>query len=248
MSQNMKVLPIALRMIFKDPINFSLTIIPTLISLALYFILITAIFKNMDVVAVSLRDYIHSPETAGLVGKFLTALMIIFVLFIMSWTFVIVVGIIAAPINSMISSRIEKKLTQQVVEHNKSKTIKEITSALGETFKNEAKKLVFILILSVLAVLMNFFPFFYPVALFLFSVLIAIQFLDYSWSRHDLSFGACLKDIFRNLFSYGFAGFFFLLLVTIPVINAFIPALATSYFTVLWLQKQNKIKMINPPQ
>ena len=162
----------------------------------------------------------------------------------MSWTFILIVGIIASPFNSMLSSRIEKKLVQKSVEMDKSKTFKEILSGLGSTFKNEAKKIILILLLSIFAFFMNLFPFLYPIGLFLVSLLLAVQFIDYSWSRHELQFSACLGDLTKNIIPYTFAGFCFLLLITVPIINAFVPALATSYFTVLWLQRQNKIQLI----
>lgn len=229
------------QMIIRDPINLMLAIIPTMIALFLYLMTITAIFKNADVIVVSLRDYIHNPEGANLAGKILTAILIIFVFLIMSWTFVIVVGIISAPFNSMLSSRIENKLAGAPLSQDKSSTLKEIAKNLGTTFKNEAKKLFFIAILAVVAVVLNFFPLFYPVAILLFATLLGIQFIDYSWSRHNMPLSSCMKDLVLNLIPYSFSGLFFLVVVSIPVINALVPAWATSYFTVLWLHRQNKI-------
>lgn len=241
MNDLLKSLPLSTRLILRDPVNLLLAIIPTIIALGIYFSVIYASFKNLDVISVYLRSYIHSPEAAGFVGKVLSAILIIFIFLLMSWAFVIVVGIIAAPFNSMLSSRIEKRLVQKVVEADKSRTFKIMVHDLGKTFMNEIKKLIFIVVLGVVAFFLNLFPMFYPLGLFIFSVLLAVQFVDYSWSRHDMSFGACLKDIAKNFIPYSIAGFFFLLLVTIPVINAFVPAWATSYFTILWLHRTNKV-------
>ncbi len=235
--------PLALKMILKDPINLFLVLFPTVIALALYGMAVSAIFHNSDIIAVSLRDYVHSPETAGLLGKFLTAMLIIFVFVLMSWTFVIVVGIIAAPFNSMISARIEKRLVGKVVEQDRKKTVKEMIGNLGQTFKNEAKKLFFIVFLSFVAFILNLFPVLYPLGFFLISILMAAQFIDYSWSRHEMKLGTCVGDLLKNIIPYGLSGFLFLLLITVPIINAFVPALATSYFTVLWLHRQNKISL-----
>jgi CysZ protein len=124
---------------------------------------------------------------------------------------------------------------------DKSKTIKEMISELGRTLKNEFKKLVFIVLMAGVAFVFNLFPLFYPVGLCILAVLLAIQFVDYSWSRHDVSFGACINDVLTNIIPYTLSGFVFLMLVSIPLINTMVPAFATTYFTVLWLHRQNKI-------
>lgn len=241
MGSTFKALPTAFRMIFKDPVNLLLAIFPTVIALALYLFTIVTIYRESDRIIPMLRGYVYSPEQATFLAKVLTAVLIIFIFFVMSWTFVIVVGIIAAPFNSMLSSRIEKKLTQQIEGPDKKETMKRIGQSLGQTFKNELKKLIFIGIVAVVAFLLNLFPLFYPVGIFLVAVLLSVQFIDYSWSRHEMHFGACLKDVTVNIIPYSLSGFVFLLLVTVPIINAFIPAFATSYYTVLWLNRQKKI-------
>jgi CysZ protein len=191
------------------------------------------------------RDYLPEPSHAGWIGKFLTAIFILFVFILMSWTFVLIVGIIAAPFNSMLSSRIEKKLTQKVLSEDKSQTLNELFHNLKQTFKTELKKLIVIVIFAIIAFVLNLFPLFYPVGMFLVAILFAVQFIDYSWSRHNMSFAACLGDTTKNIIPYSLSGFFFLILITIPILNALVPAFATSYFTVLWLNRQKKIPQQN---
>ena len=241
MNHVLKSFRLALKMIFTDPINLLLAIIPTGIALTLYLLTITTIYRNSDRFASLFRSYIYTSDQADLLAKLLTAALIIFIFFLMSWTFVVIVGIISAPFNSMLSGRIEKKLIQHAVDPNKKETLHKIRQGLGQTFKNELKKLIFIALVASLAFFLNLFPLLYPVGIFLVAVLLAVQFLDYSWSRHDMHFGACLRDVLMNIIPYSLSGFFFLLLVTVPIINAFVPALATSYYTVLWLHRQNKI-------
>ena len=236
-----KSFPLSLRMIFRDPINLMLTLIPTAIALSLYVFTIVSIFNRSDYLGLMIRDWLPEPSHAGWVGKLLTTLLILFVFLLMSWTFVIIVGIIAAPFNSMLSSRIESKLSQRVVSSDKGQTLNDVFRNLKQTFKNELKKLIFIVLLAVVAFLLNLFPLFYPVGMFLVATLLSIQFIDYSWSRHNMTFSACLGDVLKNIIPYSFSGFLFLLLVTVPIINALVPALATSYFTVLWLHRQKKI-------
>jgi len=236
--------PIALRMIFKDPVNLSLAMVPSAIALAIYLVLITVIFNNYHLMKTFLAGYLQMPaDQAGWAGVFLTAILILFVFVIMSFTFVMLVGLIGAPFNSMLSSRIEDKLAGKVVNKDRSKTFGEVLSGFGKSIFNEVKKVIFILILSVFAFFLNFIPIFYPVAALIFSLLIAVQFVDYSWSRHDWTFGLCFGDIFKNILVYGLSGAFFLLMMTVPLVNVLVPAFATSYYTVLWLHRQNRIPM-----
>ena len=242
MKNIMQSFPISLRMIFSDPINLTLALIPTILGLSIYIFAIVAIFKNADYFGVFIQNYIPDPQTAGWVGKLLTAIFIVFVFLIMSWTFILVVGIIAAPFNSMLSSRIETILVGKPVTQNRSKTFSEMMSGIGSTFINEFKKLFFILLLTMLAFLLNLFPLFYPVGVFILALMLSVQFVDYSWSRHDLLFRNCVQDTLKNMLPYGLSGFIFLILITVPIINALVPAFATSYFTVLWLKRQNRIQ------
>jgi CysZ protein len=235
---------LAIKSILKDPINLLLAIIPTILALGIYLWAVVSVFKNSEWLTAFMSQYIDSPEAAGWVGRFFTALLILFIFLLMSWTFVVVVGIIAAPFNSMLSSRIEKQLTHQRVTDSTSKTMKEIFKGLGRTFLTEIKKLIAILIMAALAFLLNLIPLFYPVGVFLVATLLAVQFVDYSWSRHDYSLGACVKDTLRNVLPYGVSGGFFLILVSVPLINALVPALATAYYTVLWLERHQKLDQV----
>lgn len=236
-----KILPLSLRLIFRDPINLLLAIIPTILALSIYVFSIVLIFKNSDYFGVFVQDWIPDPQTAGWVGKLITAVFIIFMFLIMSWTFILLTGIISAPFNSLLSYRIEQKLIGATITNDAQKSFSMLLKSLGSTFINEAKKLVFILALTALAFVLNIFPLFYPVGIFLLALVLAIQFVDYSWSRHDLTFSQCVGDLFKNIFSYGGYGLVFLVMITIPLINALVPALATSFFTVLWLKRQKRL-------
>ena len=240
----LKAFPLSIKMILTDPVNFMLALFPTLVALAIYFLSIVGIYRNSDQISVMLRGYLNSPDQASILAKVLTAILIIFVFFIMSWTFVIVVGIISAPFNSLLSSRIEQKLVQRVImDENHAHAIEQVRSTLAQTFKNEFKKVVFLVLVAGVAFVLNLFPLFYPIGVFLIATLLSVQFVDYSWSRHDMHFGACMKDIGQNVVPYFISGAIFLALVAVPIVNALVPAFATSYFTVLWLYRKKKIDL-----
>ena len=241
MSYLLRSVSLSIKLIISDPINIFLALIPTVMALCLYIGMVFGIFFYFDQLMLLFQDYLPAKEHATLLAKLLTALLIILIFFIMSWSYVIVVGLIAAPFNSLLSSRIEKKLLQQYLPSSRQDELKKISQGLVSTFLNEFKKLLLIIFSSLIALVLNLFPLLYTLGIFLFSLLLAVQFLDYSWSRHELKFSDCLKDILRNILTYSLPGFVFLLLVTIPLINALIPALATSYFTTLWVQKKYQI-------
>ena len=244
MSGIFKSFPVAIKMIITDPVNFVLSLFPTMIALAIYLFTIITVYNHSESFVQYFRGYIYTTDQATILAKIVTAILIIFLFFVMSWTFVIVVGIISAPFNSLLSARIEQKLVQRIImDESQAHAMAEVKSGMMETFRNELKKLGFLVIVGGLAFVLNMFPLFYPVGVFLFATLLAVQFVDYSWSRHDMSFGECLKDIFKNIIPFSISGAIFLALVAVPIVNAFVPALATSYFTVLWLHRHKKIQL-----
>ncbi len=239
-----KSFPVALKMIFTDPVNFVLSLFPTVIAFAIYIFSVIVIYRNSEIFVDFFRGYIYTADQATILAKIITAVLIIFLFFIMSWTFVVLVGIISAPFNSLLSARIEQKLVQRIImDEDQKHAIEQVKSSMMATFKNEFKKLIFLGLMATLAFVLNMFPLFYPIGIFMVATLLAIQFVDYSWSRKNMHFSECLKDTFRNIIPYSFGGAIFLALVAIPLVNAFVPAMATSYFTVLWLVRQKKIDL-----
>jgi CysZ protein len=235
--------PLAFEMIVTDPVNLVLGLIPTLIALTLYLLSVVSIYRNSDLLHHLVRGYISSPQEATILAKILTAILIIFVFFIMNWTFILVVGIISGPFNSLLSLRIEEKLSMNKnMDEDQKHALREVKRSMLQTFKNELKKIFFLIVAGSFAFILNLFPLFYPLAAVLVAVLFAVQFVDYSWSRHDLSVATCLKDVFKNIIPYSLSGLIFLALLAVPLLNTFVPALATSYFTVLWLDRQNMIQ------
>lgn len=242
MKDILKCFPVSLRLIFTDPVNLILALIPTIIALSIYLFLIFSIFENLELFVSFFKNYSYTADSATIFGKILIVILMIFLFFLFNWTFILMVGIVSAPFNSLISSRIEQKLLSEVeLDENRRHAISLVKKRMIETFWDEIKKVFYLSIIGFLAFLINLIPILYPIAAFILSILFAVQFIDYSWSRHNLSFKDCMKDLSRNVFPYFVSGFVFLALISIPLINTFIPAIATSYFTTLWLYRQKKI-------
>lgn len=242
MNNFFKVFFLSIKLIVKDPINLTLAIIPTLIALGIYGLGMATIVFHLDKLTLFFKSYIYTSDYATILAKLLAIVLIVFLFFIMSWSFVLVVGIVSSPFNSLLSSRIEQTLVGRKVSENVG-ILKSLRKTFAVDLINEFKKLSFIILLAMLALLLNLIPLFYPVAIFIFCLSLSIQFVDYSWSRHGVPFSECFNEVMRNLISYFISGFVFLILVAIPFLNALIPAIATSYFTVLWLHQKKMIEL-----
>ena len=229
----------ALRFLFKDPVNLMLFLIPASLALLLYAMLGGWVLTNgMGWAEGLIAKYVISQSAGAILYYIITGLLIFLFFLLVNWTFVLCLGILASPFNDMISGRIEKKMRGGVVSEDKSKSLNELLAKLSRTLKNELKKILVILLFTVLATGLNFIPVLYPFALMLLALLMSAQFLDYSWSRHEMGAGACFKDMLKHLPSNLVAGLMFLALIAVPFINALVPALATSYYTVLWNKRQ----------
>ncbi len=234
--------PEAFRYLFKDPVNLMLFMLPAFIALGIYAALGGYVLtQGMGAAEVFIAKYIISKH-AGLILYYLITGMLMFLFFILvNWTFVLIIGLVSAPFNDMISSRIEKKMRGGVLGENKQATLGVIGKKLVKTLMTEVKKIVVILIFTVLASGLNFFPIFFPVAIVLLALLMSAQYLDYSWSRHDWEASRCFKDILSHFPTNLVAGLMFLALIAIPFINALVPAIATSYYTVLWNKRHHQL-------
>ncbi len=226
-------------MLFRDPVNFFLFIVPALVALLLYAIMGGYVLtKGMSTAEVLIMKYVISKE-AGLVLYYIISGLLMFLLFVLvNWTFVLCLGVLAAPFNDMISARIERKLLGSQLEGDRRATLSAVFRRLGYTLKNELKKITVIFVITLFTMLLNFFPLFYPLALLMLALLMSSQYLDYSWSRHDWPAGKCLKDVLGNLPANLASGLMFMVLIAVPFLNALVPAIATSYYTVLWTKRQ----------
>lgn len=161
-----------------------------------------------------------------------------------SWTFVLAVGIVSSPFNFLLFARIKQKLVQRIIlDEDHQHALIEVKKSFGDTLKNEFKKTALLALVGSFALVLNLIPLLYPVAAFLIASLLAVQFVDYSWSRHNLSVAACLKDVMSNMLPYSLSGAIFLAMASSPFVNALVPSLAISYFKVLWPSRHKKIEI-----
>lgn len=226
----------SINMILKNKINLLLACIPIIIGILLYWFLGSFIYEGiMGWGTQQIEQYIASSSWGSIVYYVIATILSIMLFFLVNWTFVLVVALIASPFNDIMSSRVEKLLKGQT-PLDLSDSFSALRSNVIKTFLNEIKKISFIVILTLTSLFFAYIPFLTPISVFITVLLLAIEFLDFSWSRHHLTFKSCIKDIKSHIFDYAFGGAFFFILVSIPIINLIVPPLATSYFTVLWVK------------
>jgi len=223
----------------KDKWTLALGMIPVLLGSIVYYFL--GLWLYGDVLAMG-KEWVENSLSSGGWGTvayyMMMILLTVVMYFLISWTFVLVVSIIASPFNDLLSSRVEKVLLNEVPES--------ISESFANTFKkifitllNETKKIAVIAIISLASFSLSFFPLLVPISVILSGLLLSANFLDYSWSRHDIALKGCLNGIRKSLLIYTVSGVVFLTLLSIPLVNIFCLPLAVIYFTVLFIENKH---------
>ena len=210
---------VSIKMIKGDRVLLLLSLIPVLIGILFYGLLGGWVFSSVIPWANDLLQNWLSIEWLGaILGWIIKALMTILLFFVINWTFFLVVSLLASPFNDLISSRVEKKLMG--VE------LGSIGSEFNGFFNkvifilvNESKKVLIIMLLSLISLALSFFPLLSPLTIFLQAMLVAVNFLDYSWSRHDLKMSECARAYKEKFVENTLAGFIGVILLAIPGVN-----------------------------
>lgn len=233
---------VALKIFKEDKWVSALSLVPIIVGATIYYFLGHYIYGDMLNMG---KAWIETSVNSNGWGSFLYYIMVgiltIGFYFLLSWTFVLVVSGIASPFNDIVSRRVERVLAGEIPE-SIGASFTRISARFVKTIINEAKKIAFIIVLSILALGMSFIPMLAPIGIIISAVLLAVSFLDYSWSRHDMPFRECLNDIRKNFLSYAIMGGIFLALISIPILNLLLLPFGVVYFTVLYTDRNLGIK------
>ncbi len=229
----------------KDKWIVLFSMVPIIIGAVLYTWLGSWFFTDLlNMGKAQIEQYVSSGGWSQFFFWLLAGILTIGFYFLLSWTFVLVVSGLASPFNDIISNRVERVIRGQAPEEV-SQSFSRLMKRLAHTLVNELKKIIFILVLNILAFALSFMAILAPVSVLISALLMAVGFLDYSWSRKDLKFGECLTDLRTGFFSYGIMGGAFLVLITIPVVNLFALPFGVVYFTVLHVRKSETHGLVN---
>lgn len=226
----------SLQILFKDKVNLALTLLPITIGILLYYFLGTTVYDYGMTHGKELVDnYVENSAVNTFLSYTIQIILYIALFFIVNWTFVLIISVIASPFNDVMSSRIEKIVNGEALP-SLGTSFNSAFKNFFSTILNEMKKILFILFLTIISLLLSLIPLLTPISLFLTVVLVAIAYLDYSWSRHNIPFRLCINDITKNVVGYGLGGAFFFFMISIPVLNLIVPPWATSFFTTVWVK------------
>ncbi len=201
------------------------SIIPVLIGFICYYFLGTYMFDKLEVLA---REFLMSYVTvSGWVENLIQGLVGLVVLVFVNFTFFIFVSIIASPFNDIISERIEVMYKLDPKEQTFSDVVKKLPSMLI----NEFKKVILIFLCSIFNFIVGIFvP---PLGFILTGLLFAVSFVDYSWSRRELTPKECIGEIKKGFLPFMLGGSAFMFLISIPILNLFFLPVAVVFFTTL---------------
>jgi CysZ protein len=237
MKISVKAVHKSIALLKEDKIILLLSFIPVVVGIAAYYYLGNLFYVDFlnwgkELVAGNVGE----GQWMSVLSWLFTAILTVILYFLVSWTFVLFVSLIASPFNDIISGRVERRLLNKSSEEI---TSEKFFSKLVKILINELKKVVLIIILSIFAFVVGlFFP---PLAFVISALLLAISFLDYAWSRKELTFSECLANVKKSFFSYLISGCAFMALISIPILNLFVLPFAVIYYSVVYYSKENEL-------
>lgn len=237
MNISVKAIHKSLSLLKQDKVILLLSFVPVVVGITAYYYLGNLFyvdFLNWG------KEYISGSVSEGhwmsVLSWLFTAILTVILYFLVSWTFVLFVSIIASPFNDIISGRVERRLLNKTSEEISSE---KFFSKLLKILTNELKKISLIIVLSIFSFIVGlFFP---PLAFAISALLLAVSFLDYAWSRKELTFSECLSNVRKSFLSYLVSGCAFMGLIAIPIVNLFVLPYAVIYYSVVYYSKENEL-------
>ncbi len=204
-----------------------LSVIPVLIGLTCYYFLGQYVFGDLKTMGTEyLAGYI---DMSGWIGSLFTWIIALVFAIVINFTFFIFVSVIASPFNDLISERIAE-IYGLDPEGSDGKFFSRLPGIIG----NELKKISLIILLSIINIIISFiFP---PLSFVIAGLLFSVSFVDYSWSRKEMTFSECRNDFKKSGIVYTLGGMGFLFLISIPILNLFFLPLAVVFFTTLHIE------------
>lgn len=227
-------------LLITDPICLILGFIPLAMAGILYGYvskwLLISVRENLQT---RIQAFFGWDTNSFFLGTFILVILFALTLFLINWTFFLVISVLASPFNDLLSSRIEK-LSGVTMPDDMQTTFKSFIRNFFKTILKEFKKVLAIAFLSIFVLCLNLIPLLTPLSILLSGLLVAISFLDYSWSRHAFGLATCIKDLKHSFLNYLFWGCFFLFFLSIPIINVLMIPLGVSTLTIAFIQNTNR--------
>lgn len=230
----------SLSILRKDKYILMFSLTPFVIGCICYYFLgmwvFTELLPSLQKQIESYLSFDGGSSFSYILGFFVTIALFL----ITNWTFLLFVSLLSSPFHDIISSRVEKLITEEKPD-DVVNSIKEACKKVWNTIMNEFKKICLIFAISMLAFILSFIPILAPLSILLTVTLFSISFIDYSWSRHELSTKECIRDYKKSFFSYTITGSTLFLFASIPIVNIMMLPFSVICFTILFIEKRKKI-------
>ena len=168
----------------------------------------------------------------------LLPLFVVIALFIVFFTFSLVGNLVAAPFNGLLAEAVECRVTGASVPEG---SWKKMVAELGRTIASELRKLAYVIMWGVPALLLFVIPGVNVAAPFVWILfgawMMAISFIDYPMGNHGLGFAEQRRILGeRRYLALGFGGAVMCALA-IPVVNFVVIPAAVAGATILWVER-----------
>ena len=184
----------------------------------------------------------HLPQWLQWIHWLLWGLFVIGILFFFVYIFTIIANIIAAPFNGFLSEKIETLLVGKKTEEELSMI--ELCLLLPKTIVRQFQLAFYFLPRAIIMLILFFIPGVNVVAgisWFLFSSwMMTIQYLDYPFDNHNVSFKEMIKSMKKNYMLHTSFGMMTTLLSLVPIVNLFVIPAAVAGITALWVDNHSK--------
>lgn len=240
MNKVIKTIKMTLGILKQDKIVLLLSLIPVLIGFVLFYFLGNYLYTDLlDMGKAYIEQNIQSSGWASAFYYLIAGILTVTFFFLINWGFVLVVSLIASPFNDLISHRVEKIVLGKELS-GLGVAFERIIGKFFFTIVNEFKKILFIIFLTTISFALGLVPLVGPIlSTVMAAYLISIQFLDYNWSRHDLTMRQCLKDLKSTPFVYLLSGLIFIFLLSIPIVNLISLPFAVIYYAIMFSDKNS---------
>ncbi len=173
---------------------------------------------------------------------FVAALIVVF------FTFSLIGNLIAAPFNGLLAEAVECHITGTPIPGG---GLKKMMADLGRTIASELRKLAYIVLWGIPALLLLFIPglnLAVPVIWMLFGAwMLAISYVDYPMGNHGLTFPEQRRQLGQRLYlALGFGGAAMFALA-IPLVNFLVIPAAVAGATILWVERLAKVDSAELP-
>lgn len=208
--------------------------IPLIINILLFACGFYYLFQQFDLLSQSIEHWL--PDWLGWLLYIIWPIAVITILIAFGIVFGLIANWIAAPFNGMLSAKVERYLNPQHPPFADRTLSQEIIQA----FKREWQKLKYWAPRALLCAILFFIPvggqLVAPWIWMIFSAwMMAIQYCDYAYDNHEISFSAMKKDLGQYRWRNLAFGSFVMVLASIPILNLFIMPLAICATTAMWV-------------